>query len=180
MNLERQETSKGRAFTMIGSMASGKTYIAKILAERAGLQYISPDMFRDPQEEWSKTRSIECWSKTYAIVYRCIKQGIDFILDTANHDRDSRNEFCETVKAWSHGKYSTYAIYVKNDLKTTIANNSKRERSEDKERVRQSYVAISNNPPKKNLDGFDNLVYIDNEKNNAKREELEELLSWNH
>ncbi len=146
-------------YIIAGSLASGKTQIAKLLFPY--LDYISPDQFT-PIGKWTKQKSDIAWDKTHAMIEKKIKQGKNFVLDTAQARRINRIKLTKFIHQKSSGKYIIALVHVKSPLKDCLERNSKRGKHKEKEQQVKNYFDIIKRNPYTKKDGYDFITIIDN------------------
>jgi len=158
---------KHTAIIMIGAMGSGKTTVAKLLAQQFGLHYINPDDYWERGEPYSWERACENWAHAVAQQYKCVKTGISYVLDTSSRVQRVRQEACRVVKAWSHGKpvddFRVVGFFVDADLNTCLRRNKRRKESQPDDKVVEYYELLESNPPRQVEDGFDLLIKVSND-----------------
>jgi predicted kinase len=158
---------KHTAFVMIGAMGSGKSTIARLLAEELQLEYIDPDVYWERDEAYTWERACENFSHSISEQYMCVKLGKSYVYDTSSRVRRVRQEAVRVVQAWSHGKpeddFRVVGVYVTADVETCLLHNSQREFPQPENMVRQYHRVLKEDPPNQRIDGFDALITITND-----------------
>lgn len=158
------------AAIVMGSMASGKTTIAKKLCKEKNLHYLNPDLFWDRnKEEFTPDRLIDNFAKVYAEIFKDIRKGKSFLVDTASAKRISRQSFCMTVRGIAHGNQYPYnninviGFYVQTNLENCLKRNRERGEKRPDEFIKEYFNYFQKEPPEKELDGFDKFYIINND-----------------
>jgi len=151
--------SKKCIYIIAGSLASGKTQIAQLLFSH--LDYISPDQFRQ-SGKWTKQKSDIAWDKTHTMIEKKIKQGKNFVLDTAQARRINRIKLTKFINQKSKGEYIIILIHIKSPLRDCLERNNKRGKHKEKEQQVRKYFNIIKRNPYSKKDGYDYIVTMDN------------------
>lgn len=159
-------TKKNVCVGMIGAIGSGKSTVAKLLAEKYDLKIVNPDDYWERDEPYTPERARENWAKAMGEEYKYVKSGQSFIIDTASRVSIARKELTSVIQAWSAGKWEddfiVVGVYVKTDLNICLRRND--ERGKDRqpaERVLEYWNALEQEPPEMEADGFDRLYVVD-------------------
>ncbi len=157
MEMKRKMSKEKLAYLVVGCLASGKTFISKLLFP--DLEYISPDLFMTGK--WTPQKNEIAWDKAHNLVRKCIKEGKNFVLDSPKAGLKSRRKIIEIIHQESK-EYKIVVIYVKSSLKDCLIRNAQRgEHKEPEEQIRQYYKSIEGCPFSKEQ-GFDYVIPIDN------------------
>lgn len=166
--MEKQTRIAG---VMIGAIGSGKSTVGKKIAKEKGLKYIDPDALWDRTKgEYTREVANEAFGRAFGEIFKCIKSGQSFLLNTASKTHIARREFCRVVKAHSHGTpeydFKVVGFFVEASLKTCIERNTKRKERRSDEDVTDYYHAIQREYPDSQIDEYDELVVINNDEHN--------------
>lgn len=165
-----------------GSLASGKTFLAKLLFSH--LDYVAPDQFM-PSGKWTKQKSDVAWDKTHEAIAKKIKQKKTFVLDHAAFSPKTRRKLVKFIHQKSNRSYIIIFIHVKSSLKDCMKRNRGRgKHKESEQQIKKYFNRIKRHPPSKE-DGYDYIITIDNsirddenEKPTIDKEEWKE--KWYH
>jgi predicted ABC-type ATPase len=167
--MEKQTRIAG---VMIGPIGAGKSVIGKKMAAEKGLKYIDPDeMWDRTKENYTPELANEIFGKAFGEIYKCIKSGKSFLLNTASKTHIARREFVRVVRAHNHGtpKYDFKLIgfFVNASLKTCLERNARRKERRSDQDVIDYYHAIQKELPDAKIDEYDELIVINNNDFNA-------------